>query len=223
MSKAHEGLLPGPFQQTIDALMEAAGALRKQLELTGKGEPLDRTSPRGARSHAATSLPSETTEPAGNCATQPTPGLSGEEIQSIAAVSGGACATSQYAAKRRYPYDCVQTIFVWRNDESGGIASGQTVRCNDIAPEGMSFFWLDAPVFERFIISLGSATRRVYIAAEITHSKAVYMHGELCYLVSCRFLGRVPQFNEQNRVQFNVRRERNIYADQGPAIPTSLA
>ncbi len=97
------------------------------------------------------------------------------------------------SAKRRYPYDCFQTLFPII-DSLPETARAIGVRCHDISVHGISFFLSDDPDFERLVISLGHAANPVFMEAEVVKSKSVYMHNDMRTLVGCQFTGRhVPQ------------------------------
>lgn len=92
----------------------------------------------------------------------------------------------------RHPYDCLQELAPWDGTEGDPPADEFVrVRCHDLSAEGFSFFWPDAPHFKRVLIHLGQGERRVLMAAEVLHSKALFMHGEVQYLNSCRFVRRL--------------------------------
>ena len=101
--------------------------------------------------------------------------------------------------RRRYTYDCLQRVLAWE-DPNGALPSTAdtvVVRCHDISSQGISFFWPDDPHFKHLLISLGNDEDMMFMAAEIVHSKPVYMHGEWQYVVSCRFTKRMREFTEQ--------------------------
>jgi hypothetical protein len=131
------------------------------------------------------------------------------EIAALTDLAGRPADSDGDMTKRRYVYDCQQTVYAWNDDDAAAaIAPGVGVRCHDIAMQGVSFFWPDAPAFERLIISLGNPQNPLYMAADVVQSKAVYVRGEVLFIVGCRFTGRGPEFSEQSRVLLNVRRAR---------------
>jgi hypothetical protein len=167
-----------------------------------------------AAAHTESGLPAGASEPPITG-----PRLTGDEIHSLTTLAGHPSGREDDLLKRRYQYDCYQTAYIWHDNEPAGpISPGVTVRCHDIAVQGISFFWPDPPDFERLIISLGSPERPTFMAAEVVQSKAVYKHGEVGFIVGCRFAGRVPEFSEQNRVQLNARRNRT----SSPLAPREL-
>jgi hypothetical protein len=101
--------------------------------------------------------------------------------------------------RRRYAYDCLQRMLEWDNPNGPLPSVNDTVvvRCHDISMQGVSFFWPDDPNFKHLLISLGSGDDLVFMAAEIVHSKPVYMHGEWQHVVSCRFTKRMRAFTDQ--------------------------
>jgi hypothetical protein len=217
VSLAHRERLPEDLQQAIEALLEATKVLGKQLGRIGAVVAPNQSPQQAVRPGPLPAIESQRTAPAA----EPTPlvgrhmRLTGDEIFSLTSLAGSPSNRDEDIHKRRYSYDCRQTVYLWHeNDENGPISPGIAVRCHDIAVQGISFFWPDAPDFERLIVTLGSNERPVYMAAEVVQSKAVYMHGEVGFLVGCRFTGRVPEFSEQGRVQLNVRRTR-------PSMPTA--
>jgi len=115
--------------------------------------------------------------------------LTPEEMRRLAAAAGSVSDTDEDSSKRRYPYDCLQTV-VPKIDGVASPARAARVRCHEISPHGMSFFWPDAPDFDRAMISLGTERNPIFMRADIVQSKAVFMHGEVQVLVDCRFSGR---------------------------------
>ena len=100
--------------------------------------------------------------------------------------------------RRRFAYDCQQRLLVW-DDPSGPLPSAAdtiVVRCHDLSMHGISFFWPDEPDFKHLLISLGSGDDLLFMAAEVVHSKPVFMHGEWQCVVSCRFIRRIREFSE---------------------------
>jgi hypothetical protein len=218
--------IPPALHQAIDELVSATKLLRQQLEKVARtvlssqsaaeatNSPFDRDdrpvaglTGAGPRSCQTVAGPSNSDR------------LTGDELQSLTMLAGEPHATETDSAKRRYSYDCMQSVYPWPEDDAqGAIGPGMSVRCHDISGHGISFFWADSPPFERLIISLGACATPVYVAAEVVQSKAVYMHGDVCYLVGCRFTGRVPEFSESNRIQFNRRRIGKVACEPELAI-----
>jgi hypothetical protein len=229
-ASAHLELLPPTFKRAIDGLVEATKLFGKQLEQGATVAPPGKS--RSLAGHAR--IPSIQPRPRGiefphaqpaelpAAVEQQSMNLSGDEIHSLTSLAGNASDKQTDPATCRYPYDCRQTVYPWYERESAwSISAGATVRCRDISLHGIAFFWPDEPDFEQLVISLGSNENPIFMAADVMHSKAVYMHGETCFQVGCRFTGRVPQFNEQARVQLNRLRARQ--ASIAPATTEELA
>lgn len=101
-------------------------------------------------------------------------------------------ATAAEMRKQRHAYDCFQKLAPGCEDRSQVTPEELVnVRCHDISVEGISFFWPQKPDFEIGVISLGDGS--VLMSVEIRQTKAVFMHGEVQYLVGCQFLKRVDQ------------------------------
>jgi hypothetical protein len=95
---------------------------------------------------------------------------------------------------RRYPYQCEQRLATWQQgDPPPTIHDFQTVRCHDIAVDGLSFFWPQEPDFESVIISIGSGDKLIFMHAQISDDKAVCMDHEVAYLVRCRYVRRMDE------------------------------
>lgn len=123
----------------------------------------------------------------------PLPGIDESALTSaeICEFTGAqATATIEDRRKQRHPYDCLQKLSpCFEPGVSLPPTEMVSVRCHDISVEGISFFWPHQPDFDMAIISLGDGN--VLMSIEIRQSKAVFMHGEVQYLVGCRFLKRV--------------------------------
>jgi len=65
----------------------------------------------------------------------------------------------------------------------------QIVVGKDISAGGISFFLSSTPHFQDLEIELGQGAARIYVKAQVVHSKPV-VGLEPYYLVSCRFTGR---------------------------------
>ena len=95
---------------------------------------------------------------------------------------------------RRYPYQCAQRVAIWHEgDPPPTIHDFQTVRCHDIAVDGISFFWPQEPDFESVIISIGSGDKLIFMHAQISDDKAVCMDHEVAFLVRCRYVRRMDE------------------------------
>ena len=96
---------------------------------------------------------------------------------------------------RRYPYDCVQQMAPWHDGRPlPKIDQLTPVRCHDISVSGISFLWPDKPKFDTVVISVGTGSEMVFMAAEVRHYRAVYMHEQVSHLVGCRFIRRLDDF-----------------------------
>jgi hypothetical protein len=224
--------LPPGFWQALDELAAAVKDLSTQLALVEgrdsretpaaqpESPPPEIRSPLSDMEAVAQQVPPPEPPPSDSNK------LSGEEIQSFTMLAGEPLAKGTDCAKQRFRYECQQIVHPWYDDERREpIGPGVMSRCHDISVHGISFFWPDLPDYDRLIISLGSGDKIVFMACQIMHTKAVYMHGEVCYVVGCRFTGRVPEFNEDCRVRFNMRRARGTaYAEPvSPPRPAPTA
>jgi hypothetical protein len=220
ISRAHRGQLPAELQQALDQLLDATRVLGKQLERIGMAADISQPKANSAESVGIQATPAERTTPRQEATTLvgQQMRLTGAEIHSLTTLAGDPSDQEEDVQRRRYNYDCRQTVHFWQDDDPNGpISPGVTVRCHDIAVQGISFFWPDTPDFERLIIALGNGDKPTYMAADVVQSKAVFMHGEAGFLVGCRFAGRVPEFTEQGRLQLNGRRTRSA----APALATA--
>jgi len=122
--------------------------------------------------------------------------LTPDEMRSFRIAAGAAPVADDDSTKRRYPYDCFQTVVPKVNGVIIPMRASK-VRCHEISAHGLWFFWPDVPDFDRAMISLGSERDPIFVRAEIVQSKAVFMHKEVQVLVECRFTGRYqsPAFN----------------------------
>ena len=95
---------------------------------------------------------------------------------------------------RRYPYECEQQVATWEpGDPPPTIHDFQTVRCHDISVDGISFFWPQQPDFETVIISIGAGDKLIFMHAQLSDDKAVFMHREVAFLVRCRYVRRMDE------------------------------
>jgi len=95
-------------------------------------------------------------------------------------------------AQRRYHFTCTQRAAVWMPDEPYPLASDfRPVKCRNLSAAGISFLWPDKPEFDHVIMAIGPTGSPIYIAAEIVHSKAVFMFNEVGYLIDCKFKKRI--------------------------------
>jgi PAS domain S-box-containing protein len=97
---------------------------------------------------------------------------------------------NQRAYPRR-PYPYVQRIAPW----SGGRLPPQRafveVLCRDICSTGVSFFFPRRPNFDRVVVSLGPADKKVYVIAEVRHVANINVDSRPAFAVGCQFLARV--------------------------------
>jgi hypothetical protein len=196
--------LPRSFEQALDELVEVTQRLSRQLQSFGD-TPLaaQSESPTCPPSNRGLELTAKAIEWSGDTPTNSSPPtelvdhLTGEEIGTFTKPAAGTSDSARDSVKTRHSYDRRQTVYAQYDDDAqGSTEPGVTVRCHDISVQGISFFWPQAPDFTKLIISLGSEQKPVFMAAQIAHSKAVFMHGEAQYLVGCRFTRRVPDFSE---------------------------
>jgi hypothetical protein len=117
--------------------------------------------------------------------------LTAEEMQSLGSVADAQPEELADNSKRRYPYHYRQFVRILETADSTGPSQPVAVWCHDISVSGISFFWPEQPQFERLIISVGQPERPILMQSEVMQSKVVYMHGEVRYLLGCRFTGRV--------------------------------
>ncbi|MCI0627616.1 MAG: hypothetical protein L0387_39200, partial [Acidobacteria bacterium] len=99
---------------------------------------------------------------------------------------------------RRYPYDCQQHLSPWREGEGiPTLDQLEKVRCHEISVSGISFFWPDEPDFEEVVVSIGTGDKLIFMQAELSQHKAVCMHREVQFLVSCKYLRRLDELTAQ--------------------------
>lgn len=94
----------------------------------------------------------------------------------------------------RYEYNCEQLMAPWTpGDSMPAPRDFRTVTCHDISVRGISFIVEERPQFDSVVISVGPRSSPVYMLSEVEDYKAVYMHDQVGYLVSCRFVRRIEQ------------------------------
>jgi hypothetical protein len=121
--------------------------------------------------------------------------LSAEEMTRYASGVNGIAEEAEEASQRRYPYACLQQLAVWDDAEpQPALADVREVRCHEVWQQGISFFWPEPPGFQRLAISIGSGRNLMFMAAKVVHSKSVYMHHDLRFLVTCQFQHRLVDF-----------------------------
>ena len=93
-------------------------------------------------------------------------------------------------ARRSYP--TVQSIAPYRNDTLPLKEHFRQVQCQDLSTNGIAFFAEVPPSYDRLVVALASAFDVIYLTAAVAHYKQVGPEGQPpCYLIGCRFLGRV--------------------------------
>jgi hypothetical protein len=93
---------------------------------------------------------------------------------------------------QRYQFMGILQAAPWSLDEHFPASLAfQRVKCRDLSAEGISFLWPDRPDFERFVVAIGTADAPIYMAVEIVHSKAVFMFGEVGFLIGGKFIKRI--------------------------------
>ena len=66
------------------------------------------------------------------------------------------------------------------------------VQCQDLSTNGIAYFSDVPPAYDRLVVALASAFDVIYLTAAVAHYKQVGPEGQApCYLIGCRFLGRV--------------------------------
>lgn len=119
--------------------------------------------------------------------------LSAEEMQTVMPGPGHVGAESQ-----RRKYVCDQRMAPYMLDEAmPKAAEFRPVKCHDISMEGISFVTPETPDYDRVVISMGPPESLLYMAATVIHSRAVFMYGNVGYLVSCSFIKRMEQPPEE--------------------------
>jgi hypothetical protein len=93
-------------------------------------------------------------------------------------------------ARRSYP--TVQSIAPYRNENLPLRDHFRQVQCQDLSTNGIAFFSDVPPSYDRLVVALASAFDVIYLTAAVAHYKQVGPAGQPpCYLIGCRFLGRV--------------------------------
>ena len=93
-------------------------------------------------------------------------------------------------ARRSYP--TVQSIAPYCNENLPLREHFRQVQCQDLSTNGIAFFSDVPPSYDRLVVALASAFDVIYLTAAVAHYKQVGPAGQPpCYLIGCRFLGRV--------------------------------
>jgi|GEM_PF-6480633 len=93
---------------------------------------------------------------------------------------------------QRYQFSCTQQAAPWAPGAPfPAPADFQDVKCRDVSAGGISFLWPDSPEFEYVVMTISTTGTPIYMAAQIVHSRAVFMFGEVGYLVGCKFIKRL--------------------------------
>jgi hypothetical protein len=185
-------LLPVNMTETLQQLLATSQSISHRLQKAGTNAK--------APSSKARAVPIESRlASAGQSVQANVSDLSTKELGQFTETAQHHVQSDSEADRRRYPYDCLQRLLEWEDPDGPlpSIADTVVVRCHDISSQGVSFFWPDDPCFKHLLISLGNDDDMVFMAAEIVHSKPVYMHGEWQYVVSCRFMKRMREFTEE--------------------------
>ena len=102
---------------------------------------------------------------------------------------------------RRYPYDCIQQLAPWADDEPMPDRCDYTgVRCQDISVHGISFLWDPAPHFTRAILSIGLPEAPMFMVVEVVRFKSVFKHGRVCHLVETAFVNRLERAADESEM-----------------------
>jgi hypothetical protein len=93
-------------------------------------------------------------------------------------------------ARRSYP--TVQSIAPYINDNLPLREHFRQVQCQDLSTNGIAYFSDVPPTYDRLVVALASAFDVIYLTAAVAHYKEIGPEGQApCYLIGCRFLGRV--------------------------------
>ena len=93
-------------------------------------------------------------------------------------------------ARRSYP--TIQSIAPYVNDNLPPRDRFRQVQCQDLSTNGIAFFSDTPPTYDRLVVGLASPFDIIYLTAAVAHYKQVGPEGQApCYLIGCRFLGRV--------------------------------
>jgi hypothetical protein len=189
----HRQTVPRELACAIERLALTSVRMAKQAQSVDEPKPTERAGlPANVAEFPTTSArPKASHLPPADSVVSPIASgtLTPEEMRTFRTAAGAAPAADDDSTKRRYPYDCSQTV-IPKVDGIISPARAARVRCHAISAHGLWFFWPDVPDFERAMISLGSEREPIFVRAEIVQSKAVYMHKEVQVLVECRFTGR---------------------------------
>jgi hypothetical protein len=132
------------------------------------------------------------------------PALTRQELGTLAPAASQP--KSELTTTERYQFNCSQRAAPWVPGEPLPIAADfQPVKCRDVSAGGISFFWPDKPDFDHVVIAIGTAETPIYMAAQIVHSKAVFMFGEVGYLIGCKFTKRIAMDAAAGRTDSVVR------------------
>jgi hypothetical protein len=115
-------------------------------------------------------------------------GLTAEEMNRLTSQAGQQATRADQ--QRRYPFEYHRYVFPCDADGEPDLAHAQVARFHDISVQGTAFFWPEEPDFKQVQIALGSDDSPLFMLAEVTQVKSVFMHGEMQVLVSCQFVQR---------------------------------
>lgn len=190
----HRSEIPAEFELAVNRLVEATTTLTSQLRTEAIVTPLklcDSASPAPLSRE-----PTAEQEPDPRPARVAVPSmastramLTAEELVRLTS-DGGLPATSTEQSKRRYLFNYEGRVFPCSPSDTPDVSRAVTVRFHDISVQGISFFWPGDPDFERAVIALGTEEWPLFMVAEVSCAKTVYMHGALRTLVGCQFIGR---------------------------------
>lgn len=217
--------ISAPLHEAVERLTEATRVLSRRLTALecGEQEPaegIDRSpgkcahrsaSVRGAsspprdraKSHPAKAPPSPAAVAPQRRFELRSPGPAKEEQQGLHPdeVTEFTCEIPQHdaddrAPAPRYRYQCQQFLAPWL--EAGPIPPSDAfrpVQCQDISSTGISFFTPKEPESATLAITVGAPTSAVLMGIQVMHSRTAYRHGQLGFLVGCRFIQRIGELS----------------------------
>lgn len=181
--------LPAELTNAIDRLVKTTSGLAAQLR--------DVQAPKAGLQEGKPKQPAKRAKPALRIADVGTTSATSLTTEQMSDLIGGRKNLGESTLdleSRRYPYDGWQHVAPWNDGEPAPTLEQFTkVRCHEISVSGISFFCANPPDSESVVISIGKGDKLIFMHAEISEHKAVYMHGDVSFLVGCRYRRRMEE------------------------------